>query len=116
MITRKAIVTNNMRSVKRYEGKDVDIIFVGNAGPQKVFERTMKLLEEGGRLSNPKIKDPLRYYRTIGVFFGDPNAPVKRNVDEVDKALKMTEKLRTESAPTGAVPMIADTMKCRISM
>lgn len=55
-------------------------------------------------------------FLTIGVFFGDPNAPVKRNVDEVYKALKMTEKLRTESASGGTVSIIADTMKCRIYM
>lgn len=113
MITGKVIVTNNSAAEKKYRSC-AEVIMMENAAPYDVFAKAKELLESGARLSNPKIKNPERHYRTLGLFYGDPNAPLHQNLEAIEDAMEATAMTRnTGSSPSGSKH--ADLRSCRMS-
>ena len=81
------IVSNNSnafsQSARKYDGK-AEVIYLKDKSANDVFRKVMELLLDGARLSSPdKIKHPERPQQTVTVFYGDVNAPIKHNVDQI---------------------------------
>ncbi|MDO4546340.1 MAG: hypothetical protein Q4C25_09300 [Bacillota bacterium] len=89
---RKVIVTNNPKVEEKF-GERVELIYMEGARAYQVFLKVKEMLEEGARLTRPDIEDTHSYYRTVCLFYGDEHAPTKRNLAEIDRALKATHNL-----------------------
>ena len=86
----RIIVTNNPTSAKAY-GKSDRIMFMQDATPYEVYMRVRDLLENGGRLSKPVIRDKTSYYTTVSVFYSDTFEPSLGNLREIDAACRATK-------------------------
>ena len=64
MITKKVIVTNNKKAYEKYH-KTAEVFYMEGADPHEVFSKVMELLENGARLSDPKIDDVLQDSRIV---------------------------------------------------
>lgn len=86
----RIIVTNNPATVKTY-GQSDKIMFMQDATPYEVYMRVRDLLENGGRLSKPVIRDKTSYYTTVSVFYSDTFEPSLGNLREIDAACRATK-------------------------
>ena len=86
----RIIVTNNPATVKTY-GQSDRIMFMQDATPYEVYMRVRDLLENGGRLSKPVIRDKTSYYTTVSVFYSDTFEPSLGNLREIDAACRATK-------------------------
>ena len=114
MITKKVIVTNNKKAYEKYH-KTAEVYYMEGADPHEVFSKVMELLENGARLSDPNIDDVFSYYRTVGLFYGDENAPIKRNLDTLKKALHDTYDISAKKPIFSNMAQLADLKRCRMS-
>ncbi len=89
MIIERIIVTNNPISAETYGGSD-RIMYMKNATPYEVYMRVRDLLENGGRLSKPVIRDKTSYYTTVSVFYSETFEPSTGNLREIDAACQAT--------------------------
>ena len=92
----RIIVTNNPTSAKAY-GKSDRIMFMQDATPYEVYMRVRDLLENGGRLSKPVIRDKTSYYTTVSVFYSDTFEPSIGNLREIDAACQATRDVQDYS-------------------
>ena len=104
------IVTNNPASAKAYDGS-YRIMFMQNATPYEVYMRVRALLENGGRLVKPVIKDKTSFYTTVAVFYGETFEPSLGNLREIDAACRATRDVRDYSARGMHVRQIIDLKK-----
>ena len=103
----RIIVTNNPASAKTY-GQCDRIMFMKNATPYEVYMRVRTLLENGGRLSKPVIKDKTSYYTTVSVFYDGSFEPAPWNLREIDAACRATRGAHDYSAKGMHVRQIID--------
>lgn len=103
----RIIVTNNPASAKAY-GQSDRIMFMQNATPYEVYVRVRALLENGGRLVKPIIKDKTTFYTTVAVFYGETFEPVPGNLREIDAACRATRGTQDYSARGMHVRQIID--------
>lgn len=115
MITKKMIVTNNKKAYEKYKGK-AEVVYMPDWTPREIFTKVMQLLEDGARLSNPEINNALSYYRTVGVFYGDENAPIERNLQEVKNALQEVKDIKIKKPVFSEMCQIADVLRCGLSV
>lgn len=112
-ITGKIVVTNNMTACDKYSGA-AEICLMENAGPYEIFEKAMELIQGGARLVSPEIKSPASYYRTLGLFYGDDEAPIKRNVDELNKAMEAVKTAKPAKPAFDNMARLADLKRCKM--
>jgi hypothetical protein len=86
----RVIVTNNPATAKSY-GKTDKVMFMENATPNEVYTEAKKLIESGGRLIKPMLKDTTDYYSTVGIFFDEDKEPTPWNLREIEAACRATE-------------------------
>lgn len=86
----RIIVTNNPTSAKAY-GKSDRIMFMQNATPYEVYMRVRDLLENGGRLSKPVIRDKTSYYTTVSVFYDGSFESSPGNLREINDVCQLTK-------------------------
>ena len=86
----RVIVTNNPATAKSY-GKTDKVIFMEDATPNEVYNEAKKLIEDGGRLIKPMLKDTVDYYSTVGIFFNGETEPTPWNLREIEAACRATE-------------------------
>lgn len=114
MITKKSIVTNNKKAYEKYKDS-AEVFYLEGAGPYEVFAKVMELVEGGARLSAPVIKDVFSYYRTVGLFYGDENAPIKRNLEALKKVLHDTYHMQIKKPAFEGMAQLADLRRCKMS-
>ena len=103
----RIIVTNNPASAKTY-GQCDRIMFMKNATPYEVYMRVRALLENGGRLSKPVIRDKTSYYTTVSVFYSDTFEPSIGNLREIDAACKATRDVQDYSPKMKHIRQVID--------
>lgn len=86
----RVIVTNNPAAVKFYDNSD-KVMFMKDATPYEVYSRVRDLLENGGKLIKPNIKNPTEYYTTVGVFYDGKSEPTPWNIREIEAACRATK-------------------------
>ena len=86
----RIIVTNNPATAKSY-GKTDNVMYMENATPNEVYKEAKKLIESGGRLIKPMLKDKIDYYSTVGIFFDGGAEPTPWNLREIEAACRATE-------------------------
>ena len=86
----RVIVTNNPATAKSF-GKTDRVMFMENATPNEVYTEAKKLIESGGRLIKPMLKDTTDYYSTVGIFFNGGKEPTPWNLREIEAACRATE-------------------------
>jgi len=109
MITKKVVVTNNPKALKKYDGS-VDVLFMENGSADNVLRKVKELLMEGARLSNPEIKAPTCGFRTVGLFYGDANAPLERNIKVIEAAIDLYA-----NSKKSIVKQYLDLWRCKMS-
>ena len=105
----RVIVTNNPATAKSY-GKTDKVMFMENATPNEVYKEAKKLIESGGRLIKPMLKDKIDYYSTVGIFFNGETEPTPWNLREIEAACRATEGM-SQFRGTGHFDQIAEMCK-----
>ncbi len=90
----RVIVTNNPATAKAY-GKTDKVMFMEDATPNEVYNEAKKLIENGGRLIKPTLKNKEDYYTTVGIFFNGSTEPTPWNLREIESACRATEGVST---------------------
>ena len=85
----RVIVTNNPSSAKYYGDFD-KVMYMENATPFEVYSKVKDLLEDGGHLIRPTLKDKTDYFTTVGVFYDDNAEPTPWNMREIEAACRAT--------------------------
>ena len=106
----RIIVTNNPASAKAY-GQSDRIMFMQNATPYEVYMRVRALLENGGRLSKPVIRDKTSFYTTVSVFYGETFEPSLGNLREIDDACRATRDVQDYSSKMKHIRQVIDLRK-----
>ena len=76
----------------------------------EVSEEAKKLIESGGRLIKPMLKDKIDYYSTVGIFFNGETEPTPWNLREIEAACRATEGM-SQFRGTGHFDQIAEMWK-----
>ena len=105
MITRRTIVTNNPKVRAKY--RNVEVFYLEGKTICDVLLTTRDLLENGARLTRAEIPRENKRFLSVSLFYGDPNAPIKRNLTEVSEALEAATK-RAERANRAAFPWVEE--------
>lgn len=114
MITKKAVITNNDKVCDKYSG-NAEVHFMEDASAHEIFAKAMEFVKDGGRLVNHNIGNVKGFYRSVCIFYGDENAPIKRDLDEMTKAIADTENVETKVPAFKFMAQLADLNRCGMS-
>ena len=86
----RVIVTNNPATAKAY-GKTDKVMFMEDSTPNEVYTEAKKMIENGGRLIKPTLRNKEDYYTTVGIIFNGNTEPTPWNLREIEAACRATE-------------------------